>query len=241
MGQKLFRATYINDLIRKLDTKEGLNAYGQDHFEVDEQEILENPNIQVKSTKLILPESKDFPDFENSKILFEAYKSLSPTEATDTRIWTYLSHVTYWEYTKKRSPGELKKEYILEHWFIKSLTTANLLRQNISLLWWVSYLTYDKDRSDPYELTREAFSMLDYTRHLFAERIGGNNIFVHAVLEFVIKHKELFSKFKETKVRYLISKSNFIGGYKILPSLSKNELDHIFESLVGDISKISGR
>ena len=70
--------------------------------------------------------------------------------------------------------------------------------------------------------------MLDYTRTILTGTQGRNRIFTHALLEFVVENPELFKSQKEAKVRFLMRKSNFLGGYKILPALSKAELKNIF-------------
>jgi hypothetical protein len=48
-------------------------------------------------------------------------------------------------------------------------------------------------------------------------------------LEFVIENPKLFESQKEAKIRFLMRKSNFLGGYKILSVLSKTEIKNIFK------------
>lgn len=247
--QKLFRYRFIEDLKKKLAKNRNTNLYLGDHFEYSPEEVLLNEEIAVpKSITLIMPEKgkRDKHDFENAKIIHEAYKGLNHTQASDVRIWTFMSHVTFWDYMKKRCPVEeqpLEKrgEYILEHWFINGLNPRTLLRHNIALLWWGAHLTYDDKREDPYELTRELFSMLDYTRTLLPSVQGRNNIFSRALLEYVIENKSLFNRAKETRVRHLMKKLNYRGGYKLLPPLAKKDIKIIFDSYKSEISKIKGR
>lgn len=231
--QKLFRNGYVADLTD--DLKKGIwKRYLDNKFKYTERAIIPNIEIRVNSPKLIYPKRGNLYNFENSKNIFEAYKTLNPTQATDIRLWTYLSHVTYWRYMRIRRPVEKQPKkgrvnYILTHWFIQRVNARNLLRHDISLLWWVPYLTYDKKQKDPYVLTKEAFSMLDYTRHLLSGVQGRNKIFAHALLEYVIENKTLFKNYKEARVRFLMRKVNFLAGYKVFPALSKNEIKRIFE------------
>jgi hypothetical protein len=231
--QKIFRTSYVAKLINTLKESNG-DDYLSDDFAYSKEGEIPNIEIKVKQSELILPEGGHLNDFENSKIVFGSYPFLNPVQATDPRLWTYLSHVTYWKYMKARRPIEeqpssKRVDYILEHWFVRP-SAESLLRNDISLLWWVSYLTYDESRKDPYELTSEAFSMLDYTRHLLPGTQGRNRDFTHALLEYVIENRDLFKDYKESKVRFLMRKANNIAGYKVFPGLSKAEIKNIFEN-----------
>lgn len=238
---KLFTTAYISDLKNNLKYSD---KYISENFIFDESKILINPLIKTNYPELIFPEKGNLHNLQNSKIIFEGYK-MTPLQATDARIWTYLTHVTYWKYMRKRElveevEKENRKDYILTHWFVERIHPAFLFRNNISLLWWVAYLTYDSERENPYELTEEAFTMLDYTRLLPGEQ-GRNRNFVHALLEFVIENKELFEKYKAEKIRFLLRRSNYIGGYKIIPSLEKEEIKKIFGKYKKPLENIKGR
>lgn len=241
--QNIFRTGYIDILIKEATKPDGWKRYTQKSFEIDENETIPNISIRKSPPKLKIPEKSNNYDFENSKILYEAYKELSPVQATDTRLWVYLAHGPYWEYMQVRRPVEkqpIKKrgDYILTHWFIKSVSATYLLRQDISLLWWTAHLTYDEKLSDPYKLTKEAFSMLDYTRFLLPGTQGRSPKFTHALIEYVIENQKLFSKNKQDRVRLLMRKSNYMAGYKIFPSLSKKEIKSIFDDYKSDIESI---
>jgi hypothetical protein len=227
-----------------LSKNKGIESYSKKEFQFELADILTNPRIlALEPINLTIPKGKENFDFENAKIIFEAYKNLTPTQATDIRFWTYLAHVPFWNYMKKRFPIEkqpLKKcgEYILEHWFIDGVSPRNLVRHGVSLLWWGAFLTYDAKRKDPYELTRELFSMLDYTRTLIPGTQGRNRNFSHALLEFVLENKELFSQYKEGRVRFLMTRANYLGGYKILPDLSKSEIKETFKTYIKEIQRV---
>lgn len=242
--QKIFTQNFIHKLRRQLAVNKGLDLYSAKEFKFEAVDVLVNPRIQVlDSTDLIMSKGKENFDFENAKIIFEIYKNLTPTQATDTRMWTYLAHVSCWDYMRKRfpvekQPNKKRGEYILEHWFIDGVSPRNLVRHGISLLWWGAYLTYDPDREDPYELTRELFSMLDYTRTLVPGTQGRNKNFSHALLEFVRENGDLFSQYKEGRVRFLMIQANYLGGYKILPDLSKEEIKNIFKKYTKEIQEV---
>lgn len=243
--QKIFKSEFINGLIAKLSRNENTNSYLKDNFLFPDSSVL--PNLRISSPaeiKLILPDDKGNHDFENSVLLFEGYKSLTPTEATDGRLWTYLAHVDFWKYMQTRWSVENKSEdkrgeFVLEHWFLNPSNAVNLTRRHgISLLWWGAYMTHDPEREYPFELTEELFSMLDYASTLISGSQGRNRNFTNAILEFVIENKDLFSNYKEARVRLLMRKVNYSGGYKILPSLSKKEIKQICETYKNDLEKV---
>lgn len=232
---KLFKNEFVLDSIAKLESNEIIDLYLGDKFSgYSESAILINPNVLFcEDTSLILPDKNNNHDFENAVKIYETYKTFSPTEATSGRVWAYLAHVSYWNYMKKRwpienQPEEKRGSYIVEHWFLSGTGASNLARHGLAMLWWGAHVTYDKERSDPYELTKEFFTMLDYTRTILTGTQGRNRIFTHALLEFVIENPKLFDSQKEAKIRFLMRNSNFLGGFKILPSLTKNEIKTIF-------------
>src|SRR3989344_1879155 len=239
---KLFKSDFTLDGIAKLGNNEGVNLYLQDKFSgYSENSVLANPNILVADdVTLLMPDEKGSHDFENAVRIYEAYKSFSPTEATSPRIWSYLAHIPHWAYMRKRWPIEKQDEekrgaYIIEHWFLSGSGASSLARHGLAMLWWGAHVTYDPDRDDPFELTKEFFSMLDYTRTILTGTQGRSRIFTHALLEFVVENPELFKSQKEAKVRFLMRQSNFLGGYKILPALSKAEIKNVFEEHVAQL------
>lgn len=169
---------------------------------------------------------------------------MSIMEATDARIWTHLAHVTFWPYMLKfRSASEQPKgsqaKYILRHYFVNSVNSKNLLLNDISLLWWGAHLTHDPDYiKDPFWLTAELFSMLDYTRHLLPGSQGRNRNFALAVLQYVAQNKDAFVTYKEAKIRFIMRKCNFIAGYKLFPILSRPEIVEVIASYRDEIDKI---
>ena len=81
----------------------------------------EQPDL---SGMLVYADSKtSTDDFEAGKILFEAFKELTPMQAAQSHFWQYLSHVDLYEYMRRRWSKVNEKDcdpnYIAEHWFYK--------------------------------------------------------------------------------------------------------------------------
>lgn len=241
--QPLFRSTYVETLLKDLRDRGQYHKYLGDTFVHDTSEVIEKTTVKSDPPTLLIPKDGKMYDLDNAKIIFEAFRDMDPLDATDVRMWTYLSHVTYWDYMRARRPIEKqpdnkKAEYIISHWIIDSLSPGKLLRQDIAMLWWNVYLTYDNNRKNPYELTEELFTMLDYTRHLLPGIQGRNENFSHALLEFVIENGNLFGKYKESRVRFLMRKANYLAGYKSFTSLSKEDIKAIFSKYIQEIEKV---
>lgn len=245
-NQKLFTQNFIFQQKRKLKNNHSIESYLIESFsDFERGDVLVNPRIQPKKqVALKIPDNKGNYDQENAQRLFECYRELTPTQATDVRLWAYLSHVTFWDYMRKRRPIEKQAkdkqgDYILTHWFVDGLSPRTLSRNDIALFWWGSYLTYDPDRKNPFELTEVLFSMLDFTRTLVEGTQGRYKPFTHGLLEFVLENKKLFEKYKEGKVRLLMRQANILGGYKIIPTLTKEEIKKTFESHRKDLENFS--
>lgn len=228
---KIFKQSFIDSLARQISEGRGFDLYKSDEPIVfEESDVLWNNKVVVpENMALIMPDSHGKHDFKNAKNVFDSLKNLDPTMASDPRLWTYLSHVTFSEYMNKRWPVSKAKngktdEYILKHWFIRNLNARSLIDNGIAVLWWGAYMTYDENREDKYELTRELFSMLDYTRTLLTGSLGRDKKYLHAFLEYSIENKDFFKNHKQNKARSFMRKMNFVAGYKAITSLSIDEI-----------------
>tara|TARA_B100000959_G_C14850107_1_gene569782 strand:- start:173 stop:919 length:747 start_codon:yes stop_codon:yes gene_type:complete len=245
--QNIFRKSYCDVLKSKVKDGSCINFYESDTFEYDKSQVLISPKIKINpDLKLLEPDENSKYDFENAKILYENYKELTPLEASDIRLWIYLSHVHFFQYVKKRWPNiktaKNPGKYILEHWFIESPSQGNLIRHSLSGLWWNAYLTYDDTRKDPYELTKELYKQLDIaTRTLTTYEAGRHKELVHGVLEFIIENPILFATARETKTRHITRYINIIGGTKPLGFFSKDYFKALIKQTKPEIEKVKSR
>ena len=242
MAQKIFTNGFISKSMNGLACDNlDLSLYHQDLFEYKEEDVLVNNSIATFDIKLLPPTAKENFNFENACTIYDALK-LTPVEATDVRLWTYLAHVPFWNYMKKRFPiekipVEKQAKYVLDHWFINGLTPRNISRHGIALLWWSAHLTYDPEKG--YELTKELFSTIDYTNLLITGTQGRSKNFRMALLEFAVENKPLFSERKQEKLRLLMRKLNCLSGYRLLIHLPKEELKKVFAKYEPELRQIS--
>lgn len=248
-SQTIFKSSYISQL--RSSVGKNIKYYLKGDWKIEKENTLQKRDLKeldFKEIKFLDPEGsgKLSHDYENAVTLFEYWKDMDPTQATDLRLWTFLCHGPFMDYLRKRRPIENvptanKENYILDHWFVLNPGPQALKTNDLFLFWWGPYITYDKDREDPYELTKELFSMLDYTKHLLPGSQGRSRDFAHAVLEYVIDHSELFSTFKEGKVRLIMRRLNYIAGYRTLISLDKQELKSLIDSFRGEIQDVKSK
>jgi len=253
---KIVKKNFVEKLSERVNNEEAFNEYLAGEFNITENELISSP-WNLNSLEFKTPDSEGTYEFENAVTLFEALNGLDRTTASDPRLWVWLTHVHFWNYMNKRrninkafakiekentdSIGRLtkKKDYIYEHYLIDSPSTVNLLRSGISGLWWGVYITYDTTRGKgkEYDLTKEYFSMLDYSRTLAGRAMRCNNV-AKGILEFVVSNDKVFSKNKEAKVRWMLRYINRIGGVKPLSTLSKKHILDILESQKTKIEKV---
>ncbi len=93
-------------------------------------------------------------DLMNTRLLYDAFKGLSPLQATNKYMWTYLCHADEGcrKYIIDRWLTDERENTIRKRFFVKG--NGDLLNDNaLSRLWWYGYLTYDPDNSNHYALT----------------------------------------------------------------------------------------
>lgn len=235
--QQIFKEKYLLKLKAEIDA----DKYRSNEFVFDKKQTLMMPNITKPEG--LLSKLNHQNDFDTAVQIFEAFKNLEPIQASDERLWTYLSHVDLYSYMIKRWDSVYKRtekdvnDYILEHWFLKSTAQSSLLRHALAGLWWAVYLSVDEKRGDKkYELTKILFRQLDFpTRTLGTERLGRHKECVIGILEFIQENKSLFKRNFEDKTRFITKHLNLLGGVKPLAYYDrvyfKNTLNKIKEKI----------
>ena len=99
-------------------------------------------------------EQKSQEDLINVRNLYNAMKKLNPIQASNKYMWTYLCHAIEdnHKYIVDRWLQEEQSNTIKTRFFVTS-DSGSLFSNGLARLWWYGYLTYDENRSNPYELT----------------------------------------------------------------------------------------
>lgn len=134
------------------------------------------------------------PDAEASQLIFQWLSHLTPVQASDERLWILLTHRVFAKYVYARWGGSLEgstrpEDRVLDRWFFRGAGVATFVRNGISRLWWFGYLTYDKKRGNPFELTDILLSLQDIQVAFLERSLGRCRPLLSAVLETVKKHQ----------------------------------------------------
>lgn len=170
-------------------------------------------------------------DLENSIRLFNGLKGISRTLAVDEGFWTYLSHVTFWEYMRSRWPVSDGLTRIRSRYFFDSGGRHRaLVRHGIARLWWYAYATYDETRENPFELTEVLLKRISVAQALLERSMSSNPKIMKGILIAIDRAESLggFSAPVRTVVRDdLMGYMNQIGGVRILDVLSVQEIERM--------------
>lgn len=98
---------------------------------------------------------KSSEDLTNTRLLFDAFRNLTPIQASNKYLWTYLCHAIpeYRKYINNRWMQQKRENTIVTHYFVTDQKDSLRNDNALSRLWWYGYLTYDNQNSNPYELT----------------------------------------------------------------------------------------
>lgn len=241
--QLIFKSRYVQRLKKDLVSGGTLELYYGNNFVYDEKEVLTLPNIEFDPDLSNRLDVND--DFETARELYKAFEKLEPIQASDERLWVYLSHVDLYLYMTKRW-SDLRKsanpsKYISDHWFLESSTQSSLLRNSLSGLWWSVYLSADNSRGEnnKYDLTKILFRQLDFpTRTLGTYKLGRHKEAVIGILEFIQENEELFKTKFEDKTRFITKYLNIIGGVKPISYYDRYFFKSELQKVYGSISSL---
>lgn len=213
--------------------RENKNAWLDYYFDEDLYSLEFKDGFNIKFELLKDGGYKD--DFENVKIIYDNLKELTPVQASDERLWSYLTHVNFWDYmtnrwsVKEREEREEEKlvKFIRERYFFRpgNNTDRALSRNGIARLWWYGFISYDETNIDKYHLTKVLLTQQDFGQHLLETAFTRNHHIIRAILTIF---KELDEKYiKRDYVRPVTEYLNMVGGVKTLDGMSENKFREI--------------
>lgn len=258
--QKIFKRSTIDRMWAELRSGESLRGYFKDSYPVKEKDLLYSTiELPSKAFKLNIP--KDNPssaDLENAILLYGYYKNIDETQASDPRLWTYLSHVEFRKYSLARwglngAYEDLKNEtkykainQIFDHWFVRGSNDRDLRRHSIARLWWAVHLTcapWERDpeffsdlkNKDLYYYTRALFFNQDIYQQVLERAMGRSNRILISILDYLAKNKKFASS--RENVRNLVKELNLIYGIKKIIALKREQLVALISTTAEEIIK----
>lgn len=237
--QSLYKQKQVDSLRKNVEQMNNLERYKQDVCPFTSDNVMKIVGINKPDTLLhdLLKNPQD--EFECAKIIYNAYKNLTPLQAADERLWIYIAHVELHEYMRIRwriedivlrtrpdgtlpNRDEVERDYILDHWF------GGYMRHAISNLWWSVFETIDEERENPYELTEFLFKHYDFRTRRFASSVFARNREGMIGLLDSMRQLDTYKEHFEARSNFAIMYFNYLGGTRQLSALSsdffKNEM-----------------
>lgn len=238
------RLKFISD-VTLMDLRTNFQEYKKHYYEWNEDwfskyfgvegSVLES-KIEFEMPEFNYDEDYAVSDRENVKIVYESLKDLTPSQATQERVWAGLSHLQFRDYTYYRLKEDIKKKNdrrIDSFLFFSHGTKRSLFVHGISRLWWVGYMTYDENNPEnPYWLT-DFFTESDFSARatiFFSSNFTSNRNITKGILQALVKLKEHGVSIKRQHFVEANKYLNVVGAVTILDMLSTEEI----EQMVGE-------
>lgn len=243
--------TLRKDIDANFDKYQGAPRWIDQYF-VDKEapKYYFDTGIEVPDYELVIggPET----DFQNAKILFEAFKGkLNPIQASDLRLWAYLAHAQHWDYMRsrwkidvpdedeekddgKKPPREKAIERVKNRYFFFNGLSKDYVRHGIARLYWSVYLTYDESNDNPYEYTELLFNKQDVLVNIGERAYGRNKTVALAAMRELKKYPDL----SREDTRLFFAKLNQAGAITVLDFLSEEQAAELCKKLMDEVHHI---
>lgn len=254
--QPIFTRAFSEELREKVGAGIGLSDYLESDISYPSEGILQSTLLVPENIPELVPTVE--ADVDNAIKLYDYLQNLDKTQASDKRLWIYLSHVTFREYTMQRWPLKVTKDeltnnqearrkavsYLSERWFLSG-NARSLRRHSIARLWWAAYLTvspWERDsdyfssleNSDRFVYTRTLFSNQDIVQQILERKLGWSDRLLVVILEYLRQNPDFAQN--RNAVRNLIKELNLVLGYRKLTVLSFDDMLVI----IAETAKTSG-
>nr|WP_289036860.1 DUF6339 family protein [uncultured Allobacillus sp.] len=238
------------------DLKFNHQAYERHYFEMNDQWFNEyfnqsgyviESNIEFKMPELNLSQDYIISDQKNVKEIYEALSHLTPVQATQERLWTGLALLQFRDYTfyrLKKDMDNRNERRIKSGLFFTQGNKRSLFIHILARLWWVGYMTYDKNNPEnPYWLT-DFFSEKDFSARcvtFFSSNFTSNPAITKGILTALIKLQEKGVDIKRDHFQESTKYLNVVGGATILDLLTEKEVEEMItqhlEKIFNNIKK----
>ena len=153
------------------------------------QDYFKESRIDLHLPELTASNNKAEEDYSNALLIHSAFRDrITPKQASNVFLWSYLSHCEYWKYTSKRWANEkMSIDTVKQRFFCYTETGSRIgfVRNSISRLWWGAYLTYQEDKPAPYELTKVLFSHSDIFLQVIERNFSMNREVIIGILSAI--------------------------------------------------------
>lgn len=203
MKLQYLKEVCFEELLNKLEENkkkyESSDAWLDEYFQG--KEYFSESSVEINDTGDLLIDGADENtlDFHNCRLIYSSMNMLTEHQAANKFLWTYLCHKKYWKYMRSRWPVE-KDRSIKDRYFCGN-SRRSLLRNAVARLWWYGYLTYDANRTDPFELTAVLLSDSDFCVSVSERNYSAGKNVIQGVLSAVKKYKSQFDEYPSRQTR----------------------------------------
>lgn len=245
LSDQTIKHALTQDAVNLLTYELRQNESAPDFLHAADQ-IVSNPKNRIP-----LPEALELPeqlapgqknDASNAILLYEALGEMSPANAADPRLWTYLTFVSLREYMEDRwNPMDQSnmESYVRDHWLMNSQSARIRVRNGAARLWWVAHLTVDnefkyelsQELNDPYAYTKWVFGNENRRQSLFERNIGRSPVIRWAAMETLAKDT---STDVSNVTKRFFRRLNLQAGFQRLEKLPDVEVKALMERTLED-------
>ncbi len=229
IGMELEECNTVNDFLARVDTIANDSDYTISYPTEIQIEFPLDPSVNA--------------DGQNAKYIYEAVGStVRPANASDPRLWSYLSLVQFRDYVTRRwAPDDDKdvREHIRTRWFLQDSDPRKLVRNGIARLWWVANYTIDDDFEHP--LSAATGNQYAYTEWMFDKQERVQSFFERTIARSPKLIWPIMENLEPVRVsnnrevtRAFATAVNLRTGYRRLESLSDAELNEVIRELVDE-------
>lgn len=173
-----------------------------------DKEYYKESRLEVSNITLYMDGDKNSSDIVNVRYVFDALGHLTPQQASNHYLWSYISLVDCWQYTSWRwgksvedgaavegeeneetstkTPKESKRSINIRQRYLCHPSRIGLLRNSISRLWWYGYLSYQPgSTAHKYELTELLLSQSDLCQSIVERNFSMNRNICYGILRAI--------------------------------------------------------
>ena len=214
--------------------KVNADAYLKHYNDADNNWLTEElGHAPFSMTKYDLPEinlympadetHKERTDKKNVREVYSKLKFITPSQASDERLWAGLCMGPFWNYVSYRwtidSPESVKKHYFFGYGPRRSLT-----RNAMSRLWRIGQLTYDPERQDPFELTDFVCENSRFIGDVLERNVSDSLPLMREFLGACLELRKKGYQLSTMTIRELEKYMDILGGIYVLDYMPKGFL-----------------
>lgn len=188
-----------------------------------------------------IPDLDAESDAKSAIALHRYLGRMTPVQASDRRLWTWLSCVDFRDYTSARWPLDREgwKRRFRDRWALSGARRETLTRNAISRLWRAADLVYDpellhplsREQQDPYAYVWPLLQKQDRFVSMMERDISSTPSVLFALLDAFHQYGDQTS---EKHAREIMKEVLLVAGYRELATLS----DAAVAQEVGNITRL---